>query len=1301
MTRLKEGVVRAFHATRRFARKHRIAVVSVSTLLVVALVVQTAFFKDVPEAQAALTNVRQEINIINGYVSAASGAYATSSEIIYIEPSKYNGATFYLEVVASTTAATNATVSLVDASSGAITRSVTVNGTAYDRYRSTSFTVGAATAYKVRLGNESVGKGIIAARVVVIQNSTAITATQTQIEIGANQTYTSGTLSGLSAPKYWKYNSANWDGSPTFYAEVTYARTIDATVASSTTYTTSGSRSFTVPSNVASTTVVQLWGGGGGGGAASTNTNGSGSGGAGGQYARKVIAGLAGLTKTVVVATAGAGGVSTAAGSVGGNSTWDTTVVVANGGNGGAANSGAAGTGNTTGAVGDNVYAGGNGAAGTSAGVSGGGGEGARSTATGGSATTGTGGSGGDGGDGANGISTNGTPSAGTAPGGGGAGGRSTGSPNQNGGAGAIGRAIISYNLNVSATTTIKLQESDGTGDGFAGWTDKITIVSGGSASTPTRVRSSSFTPTAGRNYRIAVQEGYNGATHAIYNAKIIVDQASSPTKLEAQYLLANRTLFSGTALQKYHTYFDTAEWTNSANTYTHQVDAANGSASVVEIDTEGGTQVSGSVVTSPDNSGVSSSMTGLSTGDLDVKATTNNGDVYASRILVAVTPDITAPTPNPYFTTIPTSTSSAMVSMTSVAITDLNAVSYFFGLSNGTCGGNMGTGSTSSGWISSQTYYDTGLQANKCYAYTVTGKDAAGNTTATSTASTTYTLAATPGEPTYSSVTVTSLSISNTENGNPASNPTTLFAVRASSTDSNWNNKWIGTGGSANAAPQWLSDATINNLVLTGLVPNTRYDFESVARNQNQVLTATSTRTGTTTLPDITAPTPNPATFSSAPNDASATSISMTATAGSDAAGSTPISYFFDYNSVCASNNGTGGADSGWLSGVNTYTNSGLQVNKCYSYTVRMRDSLGNMGATSTPAVQAYTAANTPSAPTLNLVSDLSFSISINENGNPSNTNYAVHIVAPDDFDWDGQFLDTDGSPSATPVWMPKATIDAITINVNSFNVDYFVEVKAQNGDNNETSYSSQATITTNPDGTAPTPNPTSFSGGLVNDSATQISMSSNAVTDPSSPVAYLFSAVQGSCSAGHYGSGGTSSSWQGGTSYSDSGLEANKCYGYTITARDAVPNTGTASAASVTYTSAGTPGLVTSSAVTDSTITVLINENGNPVGASGAPNTDFAVFVTSTDNNWNNKYVDSAGNPQSAAQWLTNSQIDGLVVQGLLQLTTYTFSAKARNEDNDETSFGSTQNISTTPTQYPETRIQGGTRLQGIRVY
>lgn len=71
-------------------------------------------------------------------------------------------------------------------------------------------------------------------------------------------------------------------------------------------------------------------------------------------------------------------------------------------------------------------------------------------------------------------------------------------------------------------------------------------------------------------------------------------------TKLEEQYLLANTALAAGTALQNFLSGWDPAEWSGVDNAYVHQVDSSSGNTSVVEIDTAGGTQVSGSVVTSP-----------------------------------------------------------------------------------------------------------------------------------------------------------------------------------------------------------------------------------------------------------------------------------------------------------------------------------------------------------------------------------------------------------------------------------------------------------------------------------------------------------------------------------------------------------------------------------------------------------------------------------------------------------------------------------------------------------------------------
>lgn len=90
----------------------------------------------------------------------------------------------------------------------------------------------------------------------------------------------------------------------------------------------------------------------------------------------------------------------------------------------------------------------------------------------------------------------------------------------------------------------------------------------------------------------------------------------------------------------------------------------------------------------------------------------------------------------------------------------------------------------------------------------------------------------------------------------------------------------------------------------------------------------------------DIDPPIPNPASFVSPPAADSETAISMTATSGSDASG--PVEYLF---SEVTGN--PGATSSGWQTSP-TYTDEGLSPLTSYAYTVTMRDSVGNTGATS-----------------------------------------------------------------------------------------------------------------------------------------------------------------------------------------------------------------------------------------------------------------------------------------------------------------------------------------------------------------
>lgn len=92
--------------------------------------------------------------------------------------------------------------------------------------------------------------------------------------------------------------------------------------------------------------------------------------------------------------------------------------------------------------------------------------------------------------------------------------------------------------------------------------------------------------------------------------------------------------------------------------------------------------------------------------------------------------------------------------------------------------------------------------------------------------------------------------------------------------------------------------------------------------------------------------PTPNPATFSSAPTTVSDTEITMTATTGTDATG--PVEYYF-------SNLTNPAHDSGWVTNP-VYNDTDLSQNTQYTYTVQMRDAWLNTGGVSTPPQSATT---------------------------------------------------------------------------------------------------------------------------------------------------------------------------------------------------------------------------------------------------------------------------------------------------------------------------------------------------------
>lgn len=498
---------------------------------------------------AANTKIRQEINITDAYLYSASSAYATSSEIVAITDTNYTGPMYYLEVVASTTAATTASFSLVNATSSRTAVSVTLTGgsTSYGVFRSAAFLPNSSSTveYKVRANNETVGKGLIASRIIVLQNSGSgdLNTTETQIEIGSATTTANNTTTlPLQNPKYWYYDSNKWDGPLTFYVDVTYQ---DTQVSSSTTYNTPGTYTHTLTNGISYLYIRAIGAGGGGGDTAATT---GGAGGGGGAYAEGVFATTTGMG-TFIVGAGGTSGSSAVAASstynykVGGTSA---NMVDARGGKGGGTVETPGGDGGLASLSTGNTVTrdGGNGGIGnTSCDCGGGGGGGASFNGIGavgenGNTSAGLGGLGGTGGGGsgaggARGNGGNGGVSGSNGGGGGGddnftggrgnfgsgGGGGNTGTTNT-GGDGQI------FLIETHGKVGIALEESDGTGDGFTGWAFKTMVVTNGEAtSTPTRVRSSEFTPISGRNYRIVASTTNSTASYNIYNAKIVVEQ--------------------------------------------------------------------------------------------------------------------------------------------------------------------------------------------------------------------------------------------------------------------------------------------------------------------------------------------------------------------------------------------------------------------------------------------------------------------------------------------------------------------------------------------------------------------------------------------------------------------------------------------------------------------------------------------------------------------------------------------------------------------------------------------------------
>lgn len=175
--------------------------------------------------------IRQEINQGNGLEAGTSGTVVvTGRGIIQLDTTAYSGAPlFYFEFVYSIPVGTTSYQiglrrSGTSTDDVSITSGLTTDGSRH-LFRSTSFTPAAGlTEYVVSLlGDGTRSVSLYASRIIVLQNETSITQTQTQIEIGERpSSLTNTAVADITPTKFWEYNAANWDGTKTFSVEVVW-----------------------------------------------------------------------------------------------------------------------------------------------------------------------------------------------------------------------------------------------------------------------------------------------------------------------------------------------------------------------------------------------------------------------------------------------------------------------------------------------------------------------------------------------------------------------------------------------------------------------------------------------------------------------------------------------------------------------------------------------------------------------------------------------------------------------------------------------------------------------------------------------------------------------------------------------------------------------------------------------------------------------------------------------------------------------------------------------------------------------
>lgn len=166
-----------------------------------------------------------------GDITTTSATYTetTNPTYIYLDTSLYNGATYYFEAVLKTSAGT-AYAQLYDTAGNAISGTeVSTASTTLVRVRSAAFTPSATGTYTVRIKNNGTNTTTYyRSSIVIVQSASTISTTETRIPlVGRANTTTGAAYADLSTIDwgFFRYTSANWDGTIAIYLEATIKTT--------------------------------------------------------------------------------------------------------------------------------------------------------------------------------------------------------------------------------------------------------------------------------------------------------------------------------------------------------------------------------------------------------------------------------------------------------------------------------------------------------------------------------------------------------------------------------------------------------------------------------------------------------------------------------------------------------------------------------------------------------------------------------------------------------------------------------------------------------------------------------------------------------------------------------------------------------------------------------------------------------------------------------------------------------------------------------------------------------------------